>query len=93
MHLLAFDETVFAKVRIDPNARNSLCNVPLRGGGGTDFQDLFNKVALLRPSIAVILTDLDVTLPPAPKFPLLWAVPHAVTLPHYSQVIRIRDTR
>lgn len=90
-HLLAFDETVFAETRLDPNGWNSLLQPPLRTGGGTDFHDLFEKAARLRPSVAVILTDLDAPLPPAPRFPLIWAVPCAVPVPAFGRVIQIGD--
>jgi predicted metal-dependent peptidase len=90
-HLLAFDETVFAEQRLDPNGWNGLRDRQLRTGGGTDFADLFDKAEKLRPSIAVILTDLDAPLPPAPGFPLLWAVPRAVVAPPYGRVLRIGD--
>jgi hypothetical protein len=90
-HLLAFDETVFAEVRLDPNGWNGLRDVQLRTGGGTDFHDLFGKATKLHPSIAVILTDLEAPLPSSPSFPVLWAVPHAVRDPAYGQVIRIND--
>lgn len=92
-HLLTFDETVFAEVRLDQNGwnglRDTLAEVPLRTGGGTDFRDLFSKAAKIHPSVVVILTDLDAPLPPAPGFPILWAVPCAVANPAYGHVIQI----
>lgn len=78
---------------VDLGAGEPLDEAPLRSGGGTDFHDLLVKAARIRPSIVVILTDLDVPLPPAPGFPVLWAVPHAVTVPPYGQVIRIGNAR
>jgi hypothetical protein len=41
----------------------------------------------LRPSIAVILTDLDAPLPPNPGFPLIWAVPRPVDAPPFGRVL------
>lgn len=90
-HLLAFDEAVFAETRLDPNGWKTLIMPPLRTGGGTDFNDLFEKAARLRPSVAVILTDLDAPLPPATRFPLIWAVPYAVPVPAFGRVIQIGD--
>lgn len=90
-HLLAFDERVFDQRRLDPNGWAGLRDLPLRHGGGTDFHDLFALTAPIRPSIAVILTDLDAPLPPAPKFAVLWAVPNAVARPAYGRVIRLND--
>ena len=86
-HLLAFDETVFTAQRLDPDGWRALADLPLRTGGGTDYRDLFARAAALRPSIAVILTDLDAPLPPAPGFPLLWAVPRPVDAPPFGRVL------
>ncbi|OYU40083.1 MAG: hypothetical protein CFE33_05825 [Pseudorhodobacter sp. PARRP1] len=88
-HLMAFDETVFTQTRLDQTGWAQLRDAPLRTGGGTDFHDLFEKARVVRPSIAVILTDLDAPLPPAPSFPILWAVPHTVPRPPYGKVITI----
>lgn len=91
-HLLAFDETVFAEVRLDQTGWTGLRGVPLRTGGGTDFNDLFARARRIAPSIAVILTDLDAPLPPAPGFAVLWAVPGpAPAPPPYGRLIRIGD--
>lgn len=90
-HLLAFDETVFAETRLDPDGWDGLRAQPLRTGGGTDFRDLFDRAGRIAPSIAVILTDLDAPLPPAPGFAVLWAVPTAVAAPAFGRVVRIGD--
>jgi hypothetical protein len=84
VHLLAFDETVFLQTNLDAAA-----DIPMRSGGGTDFQDLFGKIDLIRPSIAVILTDLDAPLPPPPKCPLIWAVPKLIAAPAYGRLLCI----
>jgi predicted metal-dependent peptidase len=90
-HLLAFDETVFAQERLDPNGWAALRETGLRSGGGTSFDDLFEKASRIRPAITVVLTDLDAPLPPAPGFPVLWAVPNAVAAPAWGRVLRIGD--
>ncbi len=90
-HLLAFDEAVFSEARLEPMGWHGLRDVPLRTGGGTDFNDLFGRAARLQPSILVVLTDLDAPLPAKPAFPVLWAVPLAVDDPPYGQVVRIGD--
>lgn len=84
-HLLAFDEAVFAQGKLEPLG----WDLPLRQGGGTDFQDLFQKAGALGPSILVVLTDLDAPLPPAPRFPVLWAVPHEMPAPPYGRLLRL----
>lgn len=86
VHLLAFDETVFLQTKLDAAA---LGDIPLRRGGGTDFRDVFDKINLIRPSIAVILTDLDAPLPPRPKCLLIWAVPKPTSTPPYGRLLQI----
>lgn len=88
-HLLAFDETVFATTRLDPAGWERLRLPELRRGGGTDYHDLFRKAGALGPSILVVLTDLDAPLPPAPRFPLLWAVIGPAQSPGYGKVLRL----
>jgi predicted metal-dependent peptidase len=88
-HLLAFDETVFHEQRLDPDGWTSLRAAPLRSGGGTDYADLFARAAILHPALLVVLTDLDAPLPPAPRFPMLWAVPAETPDPEFGRVLRI----
>ncbi len=88
-HLLAFDEVVFESLRLDPDGWVKLHSTPMRTGGGTDYGDLFTKAMQLRPSILVVLTDLDAPLPPRPAFPVIWAVPGTCPPPGYGQVIAI----
>lgn len=93
VHLLAFDEAVHAEARLDPQGWDGLRRGALRTGGGTDYADLFARAARLAPSILVVLTDLDAPLPPAPRCPLVWAVPAAIPPvdPPYGRVLRIGD--
>lgn len=91
-HLLAFDETVSTVIRLDPNGWSGLRDTSLRTGGGTDFTDLFARIAALDPSLAVILTDLDAALPPKPGFPILWAVIEDCDPPPYGRLLRIADS-
>lgn len=88
-HLLAFDETVFKDLRLDPDSWAALHTTPLRSGGGTDYRDLFDKAAALRPALLVVLTDLDAPLPPPPRFPVLWALPVDRPPPDFGRVLRI----
>lgn len=89
VHLLAFDTAVFHSARLDSEGWQRLDPLALRRGGGTDYADLFAKARALAPSMAVILTDLDAPLPPAPGFPLLWAVPRPVAPPAHGRVLVI----
>ena len=90
-HLLAFDETVFLQVRLDPDGWSKLREAPFRTGGGTSFDDVFAVAAKLRPAIAVILTDLDAPLPPPPGFPVIWAIQQAGADPPYGRIVRVGD--
>lgn len=90
-HLLPFDETVTAHIRLDPNAWSTLRQTPLRTGGGTDYTDLFATAARLNPSLLIILTDLDAPLPPEPQIPILWATPRPVDPPAYGRHLTLTD--
>ena len=90
-HLLAFDESVFTSVRLDPAGWSGLRDLPLRTGGGTDYSDLFARAAQLAPSVLVILSDLDAGLPPEPAFRVVWAaVGPAMADPPFGQIVRVR---
>lgn len=89
VHVLAFDDTVSDQVRLDPGARWP--DRPLRTGGGTDYHDLFDRMVRLSPTCAVVLTDLDAPLPPAPPVPLIWAVAGRAPDPPYGRVVRLDD--
>ncbi len=90
-HLMAFDEAVFREERLDPAGWQGLRDAEFRTGGGTDYGDLFAKAGRRDPSMLVILTDLDAVLPPAPSFPVLWAVPRAVEAPGFGRVLVIGE--
>jgi predicted metal-dependent peptidase len=90
-HLLSFDEVVFELTQLDGDGWTALRACPARTGGGTDYTDLFEKAGMLRPSIVVILTDMDAPLPPAPRFPIVWAVPRTVAAPPFGRVIVAAD--
>ncbi|ABD54408.1 DUF2201 family putative metallopeptidase [Jannaschia sp. CCS1] len=90
VHLLAFDENVHTALRMDTAAWRSLRDRPLRTGGGTDYAPVMEAAARLRPSILVMLTDLDAPIGPPPPFPVLWVVPGraGVDAP-FGRVLRI----
>ncbi len=91
VHLMAFDETVHLNHRLDPAFRPDAGGPEMRTGGGTDFTDLFDQAARLRPSILVVLTDLDATFPDGPGFPVVWAVPVPAPTPPFGRVLPIGD--
>ncbi len=88
-HLLAFDEAVFQELRLDPDGWQALTRTPLRSGGGTDYGDLFARAAAIRPAVLIVLTDLDAPLPPAPRFPVIWATPTDTPPPGFGRVLQI----
>jgi predicted metal-dependent peptidase len=57
--------------------RADLRRIEFEGGGDTDFGPLLEHAASYRPDIAVVLTDLDGPAAFRPRFPVIWAVPHA----------------
>jgi predicted metal-dependent peptidase len=91
VHLMAFDEAVFREDRLDPAGWQGLRDAEFRTGGGTEYADVFAKAGRRDPSMLIILTDLDAALPPAPSFPVLWAVPRAVDPPGFGRVLVIGE--
>lgn len=89
--LMGFDEAVFSTTRLDREGWQGLTVPPLRTGGGTDYADLFARATAARPSVLVVLTDLDAPIPQRPAFPVIWAVPDARrgTDPPYGRLIRL----
>lgn len=87
-HLLGFDERVFVRARLDPGG-GGWPEAGMRRGGGTDYHDLFAVAGRLAPSALVVLTDLDAPLPPAPRFPVIWAIPAPAPAPPYGRLVRI----
>ncbi|MBF9060809.1 hypothetical protein HKCCSP123_16630, partial [Rhodobacterales bacterium HKCCSP123] len=92
VHLMAFDEAVFREDRLDPSGWQGLREAEVRTGGGTDYADLFDKAGRRDPSMLIVLTDLDADLPPAPSFPVLWAVPRRVEAPGFGRVLVIGES-
>jgi hypothetical protein len=88
-HLLAFDTQVHTRARLDSTGWQGLRDMNLRQGGGTDFADLFAQAAKLDPAMLIVLTDLEAPLPPAPNFPVLWAVTGRSKAPEYGAVVVI----
>jgi predicted metal-dependent peptidase len=89
VHLMGFDTEVFVARRLGPLGWQGAQDLDLRRGGGTDYADLFAKAGRISPALLVVLSDLDASLPPAPGFPVLWAVPRAVAAPPFGRVLVI----
>lgn len=52
-------------------------DIHIRSGGGTNLNPVYTRLAELDPEVAVIFTDLEVTIPPEPKWETIWFLPHA----------------
>ena len=76
LHLAVFDEAIRHTARIAPHeTRLPLPDLPR--GGGTAFAPVIAHAQALAASALVILTDLDGDPAPAPRLPVIWAVPDA----------------
>jgi predicted metal-dependent peptidase len=91
--VIPFDEEARAAVRLDPAGwRQKLAGLELPRGGGTSFGPVLAAGAALRPSILVILTDLEGEFGIAPRgLPVVWAVPDAtgVAPPPFGRVLTL----
>ena len=75
-HLFGFDTDIHSQTRLD--SLESLKQLDMRRGGGTDLAPVFATGRRLDPSVLIILTDLDAPLPPIPRYDVIWAVPSPV---------------
>ena len=75
LHLIVFDHEIRHQARIEPGT----IPVPplLPRGGGTAFAPPIAAARALDAAILVLLTDLDGEPGPAPRLPVIWAVPDA----------------
>ena len=90
--VIPFDESPREAVRIDPGRwRSSLQGLDLPRGGGTDFGPVIAAAVHLRPSVIVILTDLEGPLGPPPRsVPVIWAVPSgSPPAPTFGRVVSL----
>ncbi|MCR9109312.1 MAG: VWA-like domain-containing protein [Rhodobacteraceae bacterium] len=79
VHLWGFDTGLHSQLRLDQ--ADALDRLEVRRGGGTDFAPVFDASAKMQPSLLIVLTDLDAPAPPAPRHPVIWAVPSPVPRP------------
>lgn len=82
IHLLCFDEEVYAKQQIyAAGQRIAFDDILFRRDGGTSFVDLMDQAQLLSPSVIVVLTDVMGEFGPAPDTRVIWASPTLVPKP------------
>ena len=73
--VVVFDTEIRHQITLDAvNWRQTLANLPMPEGGGTDFRPVFAQAGQQRLSGLILLTDLDGPMPAhAPRLPVLWA--------------------
>ena len=77
--VLFFDTTIrLEKTFTDKEAYG---NIHVVAGGGTALEPVYKRVAELDPEALVIFTDLQVGIPPQPKWHTIWFVPNALFAP------------
>lgn len=94
-HLMGFDEEVFAHRQISSEtAQQDFQQLPVRRDGGTSFVEVVAQADALRPSLIVVLTDLQGPFGPPPRAPVLWAssVPHPPK-PPFGEVLELVTAR
>jgi len=89
-HLLGFDTAIYTRGRFD--RADSLNDLAMLRGGGTDFEAVFAEADALDPSLIEMLTDLDAPTQSRPVAPVLWGVPvRPTTMPDYGEVLVMDD--
>ena len=78
--VISGDQGVTGETSFQPGQSN-LRELSFRGGGGTDFTPLLEAADAHRPDMGVYLTDLDGPAHIRPRWPVIWAVPAAATIP------------
>jgi predicted metal-dependent peptidase len=69
-------------------------DITVNAGGGTDLCDVYRRVAKLDPEALVVFTDLEVGIPPQPKWETIWLLPtKSCRIPQglYGEVYLIND--
>lgn len=61
--------------------KESYGNIHVKAGGGTNLVPVYKRVEQLEPEALVIFTDLQVHIPPQPKWHTIWLVPNALFAP------------
>ena len=91
VHVLAFDTVVTGHTKMQGMAWESeIQRIGFARGGGTDFGPVIAQAMELDPSVIVMLTDLDGPCGPAPKVPVIWAIPQdSASAPPFGRVISL----
>ncbi|PZX57251.1 vWA domain-containing protein [Cereibacter changlensis] len=91
VHVLAFDTVVTGHSRMQGVAwEQEIRGIGFARGGGTDFGPVIAAASALDPSVIVLLTDLDGPCGPAPKAPVIWAIPQEeAPAPPFGRVLSL----
>ena len=72
----------------------TLDNIHIRGGGGTQLEPVYKRVRQINPEALVIFTDMCVNFPPKPDWDTIWFVPddaYIGDLPKYGEIYEIPE--
>lgn len=69
----------------------TLDNIHVMSGGGTDLRPVYKRVEQLMPEALVIFTDLAVNIPPKPDWETIWFVPSMVIGDYYLKAVTYGD--
>lgn len=92
VQLIVFDTAVRQTHLLEPGTvARTLRDLDWPEKGGTDFAPAFEVALAAKPSVIVVLTDLEAEVPdPPPKVPVIWAVPRAVSdAPRFGRIIAL----
>lgn len=91
--VLYCDSAVKAEQVFSPDDEVTLDKLTPKGGGGTQFQPVFNRIAESGEQVAALIyfTDLDCfDKPVEPDYPTLWITPEAVTrVSPFGETVRL----
>ena len=88
--LIVCDDRIRSHERFE---RGEAITYTLSGGGGTDFNPVFELIEswMQQPKILLYFTDLDGKFPPfEPPYEVLWVSPHTIEAP-FGRVIELKD--
>lgn len=69
----------------------TLDNIHVMSGGGTDLRPVYKRVQQLMPEALVIFTDLCVSIPPQPEWETIWFVPSMGVGDYYLKAVTYGD--
>lgn len=97
LHLVDCDAKVHAEQVYEAHEEPDWTSVPIKGGGGTDFEPIFEAVAASReqgtsekPSVLVVFTDTMGSFPDeAPDYPVIWVTNYEGASVPFGDLIKI----